>query len=115
MARPAGVDSHTLIGSIIGVGLANALMHGRRRHQRRRLEPGDEVGYSLLLSPLVGFVAAALLLLVAEAPSSSSPELYEEPKGSAPPPWWIRGLLILTCTGVSRSRTARTTARRAWA
>jgi len=29
------------------------------------------------------------------------PELYEAPKGNTPPPWWIRGLLILTCTGVS--------------
>ncbi len=27
--------------------------------------------------------------------------LYEEPKGNKPPPWWIRGMLVLTCTGVS--------------
>ncbi len=30
-----------------------------------------------------------------------NPALYDEPKGNQPPPWWIRGLLILTCTGVS--------------
>ena len=29
------------------------------------------------------------------------PRLFEAPKGDAPPPFWIRGLLILTCTGVS--------------
>src|SRR5207247_1974493 len=27
--------------------------------------------------------------------------LYEAPKGNQPPPWWIRGILVLTCTGVS--------------
>ncbi|TIU43262.1 MAG: inorganic phosphate transporter, partial [Mesorhizobium sp.] len=27
--------------------------------------------------------------------------LYEAPKGKTPPPWWIRALLIFTCTGVS--------------
>ena len=29
------------------------------------------------------------------------PALYAEPKGDQPPPWWIRGILILTCTLVS--------------
>jgi inorganic phosphate transporter, PiT family len=27
--------------------------------------------------------------------------LFEAPKGDTPPPLWIRGLLVLTCTGVS--------------
>ncbi|MEP6875031.1 MAG: inorganic phosphate transporter, partial [Burkholderiales bacterium] len=53
-----------------------------------------------LLSPMVGFGCAALLLLALRALVKSK-ELYEEPKGNAPPPWWIRGLLIMTCTGVS--------------
>ncbi|TIX49927.1 MAG: inorganic phosphate transporter, partial [Mesorhizobium sp.] len=30
-----------------------------------------------------------------------NPALYEAPKGNTPPPWWIRALLIFTCTGVS--------------
>src|SRR5262249_46087425 len=29
------------------------------------------------------------------------PALYQEPQGNQPPPWWIRGILILTCTLVS--------------
>ncbi len=29
------------------------------------------------------------------------PKLYTAPEGAKPPPAWIRGLLILTCTGVS--------------
>ena len=30
-----------------------------------------------------------------------NPALYAAPEGNKPPPLWIRGLLILTCTGVS--------------
>ena len=104
-------SSHTLIGSIIGVGIANALMHGRDGTSGVDWSQVTKVGYSLLLSPLVGFGAAALLLLVLRA-VVKRPELFEAPKGSAPP-WGIRGLLVLTCTGVC-SRTARTMARRAW-
>jgi PiT family inorganic phosphate transporter len=54
----------------------------------------------LLISPVVGFVCAALLLLLLKV-LVKKPELYQSPKGDAPPPFWIRGLLILTCTGVS--------------
>jgi PiT family inorganic phosphate transporter len=95
-------SSHTLIGSIIGVGVANALMHGRDGTSGVDWAQAIKIGYSLLLSPLVGFACAALLLLVLRA-FARSRALYEAPKGSAPPPWWIRGLLILTCTGVSFS------------
>ena len=59
-----------------------------------------EIGYALLLSPLFGFVCAALLLLALKF-VVRNPALYAEPKGQQPPPWWIRGILILTCTGVS--------------
>ncbi|MDU9392268.1 inorganic phosphate transporter [Pseudomonas sp. zfem002] len=93
-------SSHTLIGSIIGVGVANALMHGRDGTSGVDWAQATKVGYSLLLSPLVGFICAALLLLVLRLLVKHR-ELYKAPKGDAPPPWWIRGLLILTCTGVS--------------
>jgi inorganic phosphate transporter, PiT family len=93
-------SSHTLIGSIIGVGVANALMHGRDGTSGVDWAQATKVGYSLLLSPLVGFCCAALLLLALRALVKTK-ELYDEPKGNAPPPPWIRGLLILTCTGVS--------------
>ncbi len=93
-------SSHTLIGSIIGVGIANALMHGRDGTSGVDWSQLIKVGYSLLLSPLVGFGCAALLLLTLRALVKSR-ELYEEPRGETPPPWWIRSLLVLTCTGVS--------------
>jgi len=93
-------SSHTLIGSIIGVGIANALMHGRDGTSGVDWGQAIKVGYSLLLSPLIGFACAALLLLLMRGLVRKK-ELYEEPKGRKPPPWWIRGLLVLTCTGVS--------------
>ena len=93
-------SSHTLIGSIIGVGVANALMHGRNGTAGVDWPQATKVGYSLLLSPAIGFVVSALLLLLVRALVKNK-ELYAEPKGNKPPPWWIRSLLVLTCTGVS--------------
>jgi len=93
-------SSHTLIGSIIGVGIMNALLHGRDGTSGVDWGKATEIGYALLLSPLFGFMLAGLLLLVLRAVVRNV-ALYAEPKGAAPPPWWIRGILILTCTLVS--------------
>ncbi|ALI00091.1 inorganic phosphate transporter [Pseudomonas sp. FW306-02-F02-AA] len=93
-------SSHTLIGSIIGVGVANALMHGRDGTSGVDWAQATKVGYALLLSPLIGFAFAALLLLALRI-FVKHRALYKAPKGNTPPPWWIRGMLILTCTGVS--------------
>ncbi|NYH15916.1 hypothetical protein GGD41_003144 [Paraburkholderia bryophila] len=93
-------SSHTLIGSIIGVGLMNQLMHGANGTSGVDWNQALGVGKSLLFSPLVGFLASALLLLILKA-VVRIPALYAEPKGKEPPPFWIRSLLILTCTGVS--------------
>lgn len=95
-------SSHTLIGSIMGVGLANSLMQGGIHAFGAGVnwEEAKQVGMALLISPLVGFTCAALLLLIAKA-LIKSPALYKAPKGQTPPPAWIRGLLVLTCTGVS--------------
>jgi PiT family inorganic phosphate transporter len=94
-------SSHTMIGSIIGVGLANQLM----------AEPGSGVSgvdwsqaggvfKALLFSPVVGFVGSAVLLLAMKALIRSK-SLYTPPDAKKPPPLWIRGLLIFTCTSVS--------------
>lgn len=93
-------SSHTLIGSIIGVGVANALMKGRDGVSGVDWGQAAKIGYSLLLSPVAGFGLAALLFLFMRV-LVNKPELYEEPKNGQAPPWWIRGLLILTCSGVS--------------
>ena len=93
-------SSHTLIGSIIGVGIANQLMSVKTGTSGVDWGQATNIGKSLLLSPIVGFVCAALLLIVCKKiiPNKA---LYEAPKGTEPPPFWIRCLLLLTCTGVS--------------
>ena len=93
-------SSHTLIGSIIGVGLANQLMSATSGTSGVDWGQATKIGYSLLLSPLVGFVCSALLLLTLKA-FVRNKALYAEPQGRKPPPPWIRAILIFTCTGVS--------------
>lgn len=94
-------SSHTLIGSIMGVGLANSLLaKGNVFGEGVNWTKAGEVGSSLLISPIVGFCGAALLLLSAKL-LVRRPELYTAPKGDTPPPPWIRAVLMLTCTGVS--------------
>jgi len=93
-------SSHTLIGSIIGVGVANALLHGKSGTAGVDWSKATEIGQALLISPLIGFGVAALLLLAMKALIRNK-DLYQEPKDGVPPPLWIRALLIFTCTGVS--------------
>jgi PiT family inorganic phosphate transporter len=94
-------SSHALIGSIMGVGLANQLMApAGQATSGVDWSQATKVFQALLFSPVVGFIASGLLLLIFKF-LIRTPTLYEEPKSDQPPPWWIRGLLILTCGGVS--------------
>jgi PiT family inorganic phosphate transporter len=93
-------SSHTLIGSIVGVGLANSMINGQGFGEGVNWGKVQETVVALVTSPLIGFVAAAGLLVLARK-LIRNPALYRAPDGSKPPPPWIRGLLVLTCTGVS--------------
>jgi inorganic phosphate transporter, PiT family len=93
-------SSHTMIGSIIGVGIANQLLSPKTGTSGVDWGQATNIGKSLLFSPLVGFTVAALLLLLSKALLKNR-KLYEAPEGTEPPPFWIRALLVLTCTGVS--------------
>ena len=94
-------SSHALIGSIMGVGLANQLMAaGKTGVTGVDWAQALNVGKSLLFSPIVGFVCSGLLLLLLKLLVPNK-ELYSEPKNNQPPPFWIRGLLMLTCGSVS--------------
>ena len=94
-------SSHALVGSIMGVGIANQVMapsgsatSGVDWHQALT------VGEALLFSPICGFVLSGLLLLLSKR-FIKNKALYTAPEGIKPPPGWIRALLIATCTGVS--------------
>ncbi|MGD9897367.1 MAG: inorganic phosphate transporter [Candidatus Methylacidiphilaceae bacterium] len=93
-------SSHTLIGSVIGVGLASRLFSGRGDFSGIDWSQAVNVGKALLFSPLIGFALAWLLFVVSKALVRDR-RLYLPPVGEKPPPLWIRSLLLLTCTGVS--------------
>ncbi|MFT3878497.1 MAG: inorganic phosphate transporter [Gemmatales bacterium] len=92
-------SSHTLIGSILGVGLANSLIQGQGITGINWSKAG-EVGLALLLSPVVGFALSALLLLFMKVIFPDK-RLYVPPVGEEKPPGWIRSVLIATCGAVS--------------
>jgi PiT family inorganic phosphate transporter len=85
----------------MGVGLANALLTQNAIGNGINWAEVSKVFRSLLISPLTGFVLAAALLLVAKSLLKKRLELFTAPPKDQPPPRWVRGLLILTCTGVS--------------
>ncbi len=94
-------SSHTLIGSIVGVGLMNSLMSpGSAFGDGVNWAKVEDTVKALIFSPLIGFALAALVLLAAKALLRNA-ALFKAPEGDKPPPPWIRALLVLTCTGVS--------------
>jgi PiT family inorganic phosphate transporter len=94
-------SSHALIGSIMGVGIANQLL-SPAGSATSGVDWNQAYGVfrALLFSPVIGFILSALLLLLMKL-VVRVPKLYTAPEGNKPPPPVIRGLLILTCTGVS--------------
>ena len=98
-------SSHAMIGSIMGVGVAYSMINSPDHSLLAGINwaQAQKVGITLLVSPLVGFICSAILLLVLKVVLSSRPELFKAPEKGKTPPLWIRGLLVLTCTGVSFS------------
>ncbi len=92
-------SSHTLIGSILGVGLANGLLEGQGLNGVN-WDKARTTGIGLLITPLIGFAFGALLLLAMKLVIREK-RLYEPPVGDDKPPLWVRAVLIVTCGGVS--------------
>jgi PiT family inorganic phosphate transporter len=92
-------SSHTLIGSIFGVGAAFILLPGNHEVALNWTKV-TEVGLSLLISPVFGFGLAWVFMVILKKLIKNK-EIFKEPQGKKPPPMWIRSILILTCTSVS--------------
>ena len=95
-------SSHCIIGALIGVAAADALLQARGLRQGVDWRQIIAVLKALAFSPALGLVGAgglyAILRLVVRRG-----RLFEPPKEGEPPVWWLRGLLMLTCTTVSFS------------
>ena len=99
MGLPAS-SSHTLIGAIMGVGLMNSVLNSGGFMGGVNWAKAKDVGLSLLISPIVGFIGTALLFLLLKSLVRNA-TLYTPPERKKAPPLWVRGILCLTCTGVS--------------
>lgn len=91
-------SSHTLIGSILGVGLVFFYLHGGEGVNWGK---AGEIGLSLLVSPLFGFSVTILLMYILRRMIKSKKQIFKEPEPGSRPPLWIRAILITTCTLVS--------------
>ena len=99
-------SSHTLIGSILGVGLANAWVTQAPLSEGVNWRKAIEIGMSLVASPLAGFLIAGLLLILLKywMPLSKmhvTPSQRRELVDKKRPPFWDRVVLILSAMGMS--------------
>lgn len=91
-------SSHTLIGAMIGAGIGFTWYYGGEGVDWTKAE---EIGLSLILSPIVGFGLAAILMLILKHVIRYD-ALFHIPQGEDDkPPLLIRAILIITCTLVS--------------
>lgn len=95
-------SSHCIIGALIGVAGSDALLHARSLSSGVDWKQIWTVLEGLAFSPILGFLLAGGLYGMLRR-SVRHGELLEPPAGDKPPVWWLRGLLFLTCTGVSFS------------
>jgi phosphate/sulfate permease len=96
-------SSHTLIGSILGVGLAYSILPDVTG-DAVNWGKAQEIGFSLLLSPLFGFSVTIIMMYFIRVMTRKTPMedvVFKEPKKNQPPPWWVRSVLFITCTLVS--------------
>ena len=91
-------SSHTLIGSLLGVGIVFHYMHGGTGVNWGKAQ---DIGLSLLISPLFGFALSIVLMFIGRQLLKNNKQIFKEPEEGSTPPTWIRAILITTCTLVS--------------
>lgn len=94
-------SSHTLVGSILGIGLGFFLLPNNGVSDPINWKKAEEIGSSLLLSPLFGFSIAVFLMFLMRRVLTKKNLIFKEPEPGQKPPVWIRTILIITCSGVS--------------
>lgn len=94
-------SSHAVVGSLLGVGIANSILAARGFGHGVDWGQVWSVLEALLASPILGFAGAWLLFHAAQRVLGRNKALFRPANPNSPPVWWVRGLLILTCSGVS--------------
>ena len=93
-------SSHAIIGSLLGVAIVNSISASRGLGGGVDWSQVWAVLRALFISPLLGFVLAGALFRILQKVIADE-TLFEPTEAGLTPPWWVRGLLILTCSGVS--------------
>jgi inorganic phosphate transporter, PiT family len=91
-------SSHTMIGALLGGGFAFWQIHGG---SGINVEKAADVGRALLFSPFLGFTLAIILMMILKATVKKKTGIFKEPDPKNPPPFWVRAILVTTCTLVS--------------
>ena len=96
-------SSHTLIGSLLGVGLVFSTLPENVTQAGVDWGKAKDIGMSLLVSPLFGFTMAIVLMFILRSSFKSDDKkmIFKEPPADGRPPLWIRVILITTCSLVS--------------
>lgn len=99
-------SSHTLIGSILGVGMTNALLNELSVAEGINWQKAIDIMMSLIFSPLAGFIVGGLILLCLKrwrpgARMHSPPEARTDNSKVKKPPFWNRLVLVLSAIAVS--------------
>ncbi len=93
-------SSHTIIGSILGIGMAFYFLPGDLGLTAVNWDKAKDTGLALLLSPLLGFAAAIIVMFIFKRLVKNE-TVYKEPIPGKQPPIWIRMMLWITCGLVS--------------
>jgi PiT family inorganic phosphate transporter len=93
-------SSHCLIGALIGVAIGNAMVRDQSFRDAVQWAQVRNVLEALAVSPVLGCILSAVLYFAIRKLAHDR-NLYEPLTGDARPVWWMRGILIFTCTGVS--------------
>lgn len=93
-------SSHTLIGSILGIGIAFYFLPDSIGGSAVNWDKAKETGWALLISPFAGFAAAIAIMFIFKR-FVKNDIFYKEPIPGKTPPIAIRMLLWFTCGMVS--------------
>ena len=96
-------SSHTLIGALLGVGLVFSTLPENVTQAGVDWKKAQDIGMSLLVSPLFGFSMAIFLMFILRSSIRAEDKkmIFKEPLADERPPLWIRIILITTCSLVS--------------
>ena len=93
-------SSHSLIGSILGIGLAFYFLPDTIGGTAVNWDKAKDTGLALLISPIAGFSLAIIMMFIFKR-FIKNEAIYKEPIPGKKPPLWIRMLLWTTCGLVS--------------